>query len=1268
MKDRKPVYLKPILLSFFVGFLVLISGLATQEVHAAEPDWYVEQQIKKYHRKNSDYYYLDGYFYMQSYVTDSNPSTYYEDGWGKWTDSSPANIQNSLYNPEDIDGRREIYPQSRDWGFAPTGTVWMGSKKYTPSGSPYNWRVRYIRYAKTSYRRSKTSPSVNGIDQVSGVYAKGNEYWAAPNDTVQIRVRGYQTWNGYGKNIQLDDYVDSNNLRLVGGDQDIRSAMYRDGHINNFRTDSDATISKNSSGVSSDKRTLFSKFNVVAKRGAYNIHTYVTSENGKTQGYVDTGKNLRIDGKAPDRKDYTVYDARYVDGNNYWYKSGDSFRVRLVGFDDESGMRNTNLRLYGDGNDNRAVHYWDQYDGYVNEFNTGEYTDITSGTSPYSGWTAEYIFGGKIHSNIGNRTFEVQDFFEDNVRNSVGYTDTGLRIKTDDTAPTGTIVQDDVDFTEDGVTLTVLPVDHESGYQRTKLPDGTYTNSTSPSYKVSSNGTYDFVIYDNVGNTKTISKTVTTIDVEAPDIDITKTPTDWTNQSVKVSVKGTDTQSGVDQIEQVDQSTLTGRNFLLNSQLDYTTVNNLDWDAALNGNLIPAYGFTNGYNGGVTDPTVGYHAHLNANKFSYPVLEFMNRNSQYGDPNRWLGISQGFNASSDINKELEVGSSITVSFDLQSDKIGGTIDGGLHRYSKSTGTTSFVSRDLSVSTKANGWERFSFTQVVDDDWDLTKSFRLYLYGHLDDEITKYVKNIKVELGDRATPDSIAPEDVSLVNDTKVYDVAENGTYTYRVTDKVGNSRDASVTIDNIDSILPTGSSTRYKGWTNDNVWIDVIGQDEESGLDRIEYVGGGSISDAPIREWDGQKSRAERFTATENGTYRFKITDRAGNTEEVIQTVTNIDRTVPDLTIEQSDSWVNTDVPLTAVMSDRNNQGDRISGAYEIYMKREDGTQTDTYVVEDSENTTDTFKQLFTATENGTYTFVLTDRAGNVTEVDHEVTTIDRTDPIGDLRILSDFEDEEVQEGAIVNLDMIKDLSARVQVSVQDMGDPQSGVDFIVLEEQNRIARDGQWKTVREHTVDWSDKDEDQWVDLDFDVDHALDTRFVLTVYDRAGNSSERMISNTVRHSVLKFIDFKITDVVNPELTDEQMDAIKETDLTSGSIPLTAGTNATFDFTYELRHLDEVVSLSGKITVKTKSPNGEDIQTTVIQVDEPLTGHNKPVTVTESFKVPEGAPKGSTVNIDGNLVAEMENGAKHEIFYPNADDIGAVTNQFEEFFRFRIVR
>lgn len=232
---------------------------------------------------------------------------------------------------------------------------------------------------------------------------------------------------------------------------------------------------------------------------------------------------------------------------------------------------------------------------------------------------------------------------------------------------------------------------------------------------------------------------------------LTKVTTEIKEQAGKISEKLTSVET------KIDNTKLDGRNSLKNSNFSSYIVNDsISWDKSLNGNL-QASGWGSGYNGGVADPTKGYHAHLDITTFGYPVVAFINKNSIIDRKNRWMGIAEDVVA--EFARNNVAGKEITISMDIWSDTKGFRINGGLHHFIEGNTAQSFHSGQYVFNVgEVNRWERYAFTMKLHEKYDVTKVARLYIYGGEGIEGTAYIKNVKLELANVATAWTPAPED------------------------------------------------------------------------------------------------------------------------------------------------------------------------------------------------------------------------------------------------------------------------------------------------------------------------------------------------------------------------------------------------------------------------------------------------------------------------------------------------------------------------------
>ena len=202
-------------------------------------------------------------------------------------------------------------------------------------------------------------------------------------------------------------------------------------------------------------------------------------------------------------------------------------------------------------------------------------------------------------------------------------------------------------------------------------------------------------------------------------------------------------------------------NFVPNSGPSQTKTGTLSWDTSLNGNVLASSVWSSGYNSGVPSPEIGYHAHINTTKFAYPVFEMINKNGQFGFKNRWMGVSGSLHGVGGMTANIKPGKRYTVSIEVMCDTVGAKINAGIYHYQVGSDTPVFANtqKDFSPCAVANTWEKKSFTFPIEDIFDPTRPYYLYLYGHQSAvEASSWIRNVKIEEGLNATTYTINPWD------------------------------------------------------------------------------------------------------------------------------------------------------------------------------------------------------------------------------------------------------------------------------------------------------------------------------------------------------------------------------------------------------------------------------------------------------------------------------------------------------------------------------
>ncbi|MDA2127864.1 hypothetical protein BK718_15595 [Bacillus thuringiensis serovar andalousiensis] len=206
------------------------------------------------------------------------------------------------------------------------------------------------------------------------------------------------------------------------------------------------------------------------------------------------------------------------------------------------------------------------------------------------------------------------------------------------------------------------------------------------------------------------------------------------------------------------------RNYVRNGDFThYWADDGLQWDKALNGNLR-AGNWSPGYNAGTTNPTKGYHMHVNDKKFGYPVVAVINKNGQFGMAKRWLGMPQEMPAS--FRNDFQPGDTYTVALDVWTETANNKIAVGLHHFIEGNNSMGFHSGgtpELTINP-VKKWVRVHATMKLHDKSEMKKGFSLYVYGDRSADGSEcYFKNVSVLKG--SMPKSFAPSPEDGVKET-----------------------------------------------------------------------------------------------------------------------------------------------------------------------------------------------------------------------------------------------------------------------------------------------------------------------------------------------------------------------------------------------------------------------------------------------------------------------------------------------------------------------
>ena len=526
----------------------------------------------------------------------------------------------------------------------------------------------------------------------------------------------------------------------------------------------------------------------------------------------------------------------------------------------------------------------------------------TSFTIPNNISYGQHFFQVWAADNCGNMSVPVTVYFN---------------VNKDVTAPTGTHSINPTNWTNGDVTITLNTTDDMSGVKRIKKPDGSYIYSVSTIYVVPANGSYTFVLEDNVGNTRNYTVTINNIDKTAPTGSLSHNPTQWVNTDVKIHWSVADANSGVKQIKLPDgtiktiKTTATG-DYTVSQNGTYTFV---VYDVA--GNTLTLQETVTNID--KTPPTGSLSHNPTDWVIDYVKIHWTASDSQSGF-NRVV-LPDG-TSTTNASGDFTVTDNGTYTFTLY-DNVGNSriLTENINNIDKimPEGVLSLQENRLTDEKIKISWKAF----------DLQSGFSKILL----------------------------PDSTFSTNATGEFTVSQMGDYSFVIYDRVGNTRELSINVSNVDMINPILEVTQDTDkWTNGEITLNWKADDYQSGLQNVILPSSENVTD-----------KQGSYIVTENGNYIFLAYDKIGNGILVEHQVTNIDKINPnlDLTVDSADdggiqiSWVSSD-EQSGISNITLPDGKRVtnsSGSIEIY-------------------------------ENGVYSFIAYDNAGNATVKDVTIDSI----------------------------------------------------------------------------------------------------------------------------------------------------------------------------------------------------------------------------------------------------------------------------------------
>lgn len=242
-------------------------------------------------------------------------------------------------------------------------------------------------------------------------------------------------------------------------------------------------------------------------------------------------------------------------------------------------------------------------------------------------------------------------------------------------------------------------------------------------------------------------------------------------------------------------------------------------------------------------------------------------------------------------------------------------------------------------------------------------------------LTKNTSNVAKEVQITANASSVAgiekiilPDGKAVYASSATFKAIKNGDYTFRAINKAGLEIEQTITIDHIDSVLPTATIEYNESWTNEALIVRIVANDDIK-ISNIRMPNGSIVNDS-----------YGVYTITANGTYTFTVTDSAGNVLTKTIEITNIDKEAPTYTSNLSPStWTNKDVMIYL------NVFDKGIGIDKVILP--DGSETSESRIE------------YPVSENKGYIFKAIDKLGNQREISIIATNIDKEKPTLQLNV-----------------------------------------------------------------------------------------------------------------------------------------------------------------------------------------------------------------------------------------------------------------------------
>lgn len=229
--------------------------------------------------------------------------------------------------------------------------------------------------------------------------------------------------------------------------------------------------------------------------------------------------------------------------------------------------------------------------------------------------------------------------------------------------------------------------------------------------------------------------------------------------------------------------------------------------------------------------------------------------------------------------------------------------------------------------------------------------------------------------------------------TNTKSVTSNGTYTCTVTYldyKASFTKDLSIIVKNIDNKAPEINMDLSTGWINKDLEVSINAKDAAESADSI-------CSGLPVEaySWDNGLTWTSNnsFIFTSSGNYELCVKDNAGNIAKKTFSI-QMDKIAPTVNIYASSEWTSKNVVISATATDdviSSVSGGDVSGGDVSGGNTGSGLAAEPFSWDGG--STWTSNNIQEALDNGSYSVMVRDNAGNISTATININCIDKSIP-----------------------------------------------------------------------------------------------------------------------------------------------------------------------------------------------------------------------------------------------------------------------------------